>query len=205
MNLNRLTTALAAASLLALAAGCSTTASTSTASSGNAVTGTTVTTGSLSAEKRREINAGYSETLSRLYETTPGSRELLAKASGVLVFPKVYAAGLVVGGEYGEGELRVGNAVNGYYRTTTGTLGLQIGAQSKSLIFVFLTQDALEKFLAGNGWAGGLDASVAVLKVGANGAVDVNAARAPTVAFVMTNAGLMANLNIEGTKVTRIQ
>ena len=201
MNTSKLlSTAVAAAALLAFG-GCSTTASTSTSATGNPVTGT----GPITADKQREISAGYRETLDRLYATTPGSRELVAKARGVLVFPKVYAAGFVVGGEYGEGELRTGDMSGGYYRTTTASVGLQIGAQSRSLIFVFLTQDALDKFRAGNGWAGGVDASVAVAKLGANGAVDVNAAGAPTVAFVMTNAGLMANLNIEGTKVTRIE
>jgi lipid-binding SYLF domain-containing protein len=186
---------------LVASAGCTSMASTSTSSTGDAATGR----GPISMETQREISAGYRSTLDRLYETTPGSRELVAKARGVLVFPKVYAAGFVVGGEYGEGELRVGNATDGYYRTTTASVGLQIGAQSRSLVFLFMTQDALDKFRAGKGWAGGVDASVAVLKLGANGAVDVNAAGAPTVAFVMTNAGLMANLNIEGTKVTRIE
>ena len=200
MNASKLVLAAVAAASI-LAAGCSTTASTSTSSSGNALTGR----GPISADTKRQLDDGYRTTLDRLYETTPGSRELVAKARGVLVFPRVLAAGFVVGGEYGEGELRTGGQVVDYYRTTTGSLGLQIGAQSKSLIFLFLTQDALDKFRAGNGWAGGVDASVAVLKAGANGAVDINAAGAPTVAFVMTNAGLMANLNIEGTKVTRIE
>ena len=201
MKASKLALAFAAALSLLAAGGCSTTASTSTAATGNPVTGR----GPISDDTKRQIDEGYRTTLERLFETTPGSRELVAKARGVLVFPRVLAAGFVVGGEYGEGQLRTNGMVNGYYRTTTGSLGLQIGAQSKSLVFLFLTQDALDKFLAGNGWAGGVDASVAVLKVGANGAVDVNAARAPTVAFVMTNAGLMANLNVEGTKVTRIE
>lgn len=155
-------------------------------------------------ESHASLDAGYHDTLERLYANTPGSRELVRKARGVLVFPRVLAAGFVVGGEYGEGELRVGGNVDSYYSTVTGSFGWQIGAQSKALVFLFMTQDALDKFRAGNGWAGGVDASVAVLKVGANGAIDANAAQAPTVAFVMTNAGLMANLTLEGTKVTRI-
>lgn len=183
-----------AAALLAAMAGCSTTASVSGAEGSNSST----------AEGRRSIDAGYHDTLDRLYASTPGSRELVAKARGVLVFPRVISAGLVVGGAYGEGELRSGGAVEGYYRTTTGSVGWQIGAQSRALVFLFMTQDALDRFLASKGWAGGLDASVAVLKLGANGEIDANTARAPTIAFVMTNAGLMANLTLEGTKVTRI-
>jgi len=51
----------------------------------------------------------------------------------------------------------------------------------------------------------GVDASVAVLKVGANGAIDVTSATSPVLAFVLTNAGLMANLTLEGTKITRLK
>ena len=183
------------------AAGCSTTASTSMAASGNAVTGS----GALTPEAMREIDSGYQTTIDRLFVTTPASRELVEKARGVLVFPRVIGAGLVVGGQYGQGMLRVDGAVDSYYKTTSASVGLQIGAESKALVFLFMTQDALDRFRASRGWAGGVDASVAFLKVGANGAVDVNTARAPTLAFVMTNSGLMANLSLEGTKVTRIE
>ena len=184
--------ALAAAATLA---GCSTSASV-TKPNDNGTPST--------AESRHAVDASYQETLDRLYASTPGSRELVAKARGVLVFPRVISAGLVVGGAYGEGQLREHGRVEGYYRTTTGSVGWQIGAQSRSLVFLFMTEDALTKFRDSKGWSGGVDASVAVLTVGANGAIDANAARAPTVAFVMTNAGLMAGVTLEGTKVTRI-
>jgi lipid-binding SYLF domain-containing protein len=127
------------------------------------------------------------------------------RAKGVLVFPRAISAGLVVGGEFGNGELRVNDKFSGYYRTTSGSFGLQIGAQSRALVFLFMTDDALRQFRESKGWSVGADASVAVLKVGANGEIDVTTAGAPTVAFVMTNAGLMANLKLEGTKVTRIE
>jgi lipid-binding SYLF domain-containing protein len=184
--------ALAAAVTLA---GCSTTGSVTKPKDDGA---------SSTAESRHAVDASYQETLDRLYSSTPGSRELVGKARGVLVFPRVISAGLVVGGAYGEGQLREHGRVEGYYRTTTGSVGWQIGAQSRSLVFLFMTEDALERFRASKGWSGGVDASVAVLTVGANGAIDANAARAPTVAFIMTNAGLMAGVTLEGTKVTRI-
>jgi lipid-binding SYLF domain-containing protein len=196
-----LSTLAAAVALSICAAGCSTTASTSTASSGNAVTGN----GPLSPDAKREIDTGYRTSIDRLYATAPGSRELVVKARGVLVFPSVIGAGLVIGGQYGKGELRVNGVIDGYYNTAAGSIGLQIGAESKTLVFLFMTQDALDRFRSSEGWAGGVDASVALLKVGANGDIDANTARAPTVAFVMTNSGLMANLSLEGTKVTRIQ
>ena len=180
---------------------CTTTASTTTASSSKQAAGL----GPLSAEQKRDLDQGYRDTLRRLYETTPGSRELVAKAAGVLIFPRAVSAGFVVGAEFGDGELRVNDRFAGYYRTTSGSVGWQIGAQSRALVFLFMTQDALAKFRRSEGWSVGADASVALLKVGANGEIDVNTARAPTIAFVMTNAGLMANLTLEGTKVTRIE
>ncbi len=201
MQYNKITLLASAVALAVLSTGCTTTASTSTSSTGNPVTGTSA---SLTPDVKRGIDNGYRETMDRLYQTTPGSRELVAKARGVLVFPKVIAAGLVVGGEYGQGVLRVNGGPDSYYRTTTGSVGWQIGAQSRALVFLFMTQEALDKFRAGKGWSGGVDASVALLKAGANGVVDVNAAGASTFAFVMTNAGLMANLSLEGTKITRI-
>ena len=196
MNVNNiLKLGIASLSIIA-AAGCSTSAS---------VTGSGDANHATTEGGHRDIDAGYHESLERLYASTPGSRELVAKARGVLVFPHVLQAGLVVGGAYGEGELRVGGRVDSYYNTTTGSIGWQIGAQSRALVFLFMTQDSLDRFRDGQGWAGGVDASVAVLKVGANGSIDANAAQAPTIAFVMTNAGLMANLSLEGTKVTRIK
>lgn len=196
-----LLTLTAAIALSTCAVGCSTTASTSAAPSGSAVTGN----GPLSADAKREIDTAYRASMDRFFSTAPGSRELVAKARGVLVFPSVIGAGMVVGGQYGKGELKINGVIDGYYNTAAGSIGWQIGVESRALVFLFMTQDALDRFRAGGGWAGGVDASVALLQVGANGDIDVNAARAPTIAFVMTNTGLMANLSLEGTKITRIQ
>jgi lipid-binding SYLF domain-containing protein len=155
--------------------------------------------------KRREIDASVNGALDKMYASVKGSRELVSKARGVLVFPSVLQAGFVVGGEYGEGALRVGGNTQGYYNTVTASFGLQIGAQSKAVIFLFMTQDALDKFQRTDGWTAGADASVALVKIGANGAVDLNTATSPVEVVVMTNAGLMANLNVEGTKVSKLK
>ena len=140
----------------------------------------------------------------RLYAISPSNRQLVADAAGVLVFPRAVSAGLVVGGEIGNGELRVKDRHAGYYRTTSASVGLQAGAQSKALVFLFTNADSLRRFQDSKGWSVGADASVALLKVGANGEIDINSARAPVVAFALTNMGLMANLSVEGTKITRI-
>lgn len=173
---------------------------TATANSGNPVGASPGTNQS----KRQEIDSSIDATLSRLYAQVPGSHELVGKARGVLVFPKVLQAGLVVGGQYGEGALRVGGQTVGYYNTVSGSLGLQAGAQSKAVIFLFMTEDALNEFRSREGWSAGGNASVAVLKMGANGALDTTTATKPVQVIVLTNAGLMGDLSVEGTKVTRM-
>lgn len=172
--------------------------------------GCTVTRGGGSSDdkspvaRRREIDSAADDTLSRLREQVRGSSELIAKSRGMLVFPRILAAGLVVGGEYGEGVLRAGGRSQGYYRAASGSFGFQAGAQSKAVVILFLTDEALAKFRNSNGWTAGVDASVALAKMGANGEVDTASIRNDVVAFAMTNAGLMYNLTIEGTKIARM-
>jgi lipid-binding SYLF domain-containing protein len=157
-----------------------------------------------SSAARIDIDEGVDSTLSRLYGQAGGTRELVAKADGVLVFPRVLAAGLGVGGEYGRGALRAKGQPLGYYRLVSLSVGFQAGAQSKAVVFLFMTKDALDKFRASKGWSVGADASVAALKIGANGAIDTTTATGPVQVIVLTNAGLMVNLSLEGTKITPV-
>ena len=96
-------------------------ASVALASSGFGLAGCTTTpprsgaSTSENADKRRSINADVDSTLARLYTTASGSRELVGKARGVLVFPSVIQAGFWIGGQHGEGALRVGGQTTGYY------------------------------------------------------------------------------------------
>lgn len=156
-------------------------------------------------DKRRTIDAGVDSTLTRLYNVVPGARELVGKSNGLLVFPTVINAGIGLGGQYGEGALRVGGKSVGYYSTASASVGLQAGAQSKAIVFLFMTANALEQFRSSEGWSAGADASVAVLKAGANGNVDTGTATGQINAFVLTNGGLMAGASVDGTKVTRLK
>ena len=142
---------------------------------GVALSGCTTTTSTGGAARsdpaavKTEIERGAYDTLERLYKEVSGSRELVRKANGVLVFPNVLAAGLVVGGEYGRGVLRTGGQSVNYYSLTTLSVGFQAGAQSKAVVLLFMSKEALDKFRASKGWTAGVDGSVAVIKVGANG------------------------------------
>ena len=175
---------------------------------GLALSGCTTTTTAGKADNaavRTEIEQGTYSTLERLYTEVKGSRELVGKASGVLVFPRVISAGLVVGGEYGKGVLRTGRDTVDYYSVASVSVGLQAGAQSKAVVILFMNKEVLDKFRASRGWTAGVDGSVALLKVGANGEIDTASAGNPVQALVLTNAGLMANLNLEGTKISKLE
>ena len=174
---------------------------------GAVLSGCTTTTTSGKAEPsaaRTEIDNGVDSTLNRLYAEVKGSRELVSKSNAVLVFPRVLAAGLVVGGEYGKGALRIKNEHGGYYSMASASVGLQAGAQSKAVVLLFMTREAFDKFGQSKGWTAGVDGSVAIVKVGVNGEIDTVTANQPVQALVLTNAGLMANLTLEGTKITRL-
>lgn len=154
--------------------------------------------------KRRSIDADIDLALTGLFDKTKGSKELVEKAKGVLVFPNVVAAGLVIGGAHGDGALRVGPSSKAYYSTSTASIGLTAGVQTKAMFVLFLTEDALAQFQASDGWTAGADASIAVISTGASGTIDTQTARAPVVGFVLTTGGLMADASLEGTKVKRL-
>ncbi|WP_285411937.1 YSC84-related protein [Variovorax sp. efr-133-TYG-130] len=158
-----------------------------------------------STSSRTSIDAQVDASLSKLYDSVKGSRELVARSSGVLVFPAVVGASMGVGAEYGRGALRVNGRTQSYYSTTSGSLGFQAGAQSKAVVYVFTTQAALDKFRNSKGWTAGADATVAVATIGANGSIDTNTLRQPVVGFVMTNVGLEAGVSLSGAKITEIQ
>jgi lipid-binding SYLF domain-containing protein len=176
--------------------GCTTTTPESSSASGSAP--------QPNEAKRREIQAEVNSAITRLYQEAPQSREMVQRAQGVLVFPSVFKAGFVVGGEYGEGALMVGGRPAGYYSATAGSFGLQAGAQTKSVYILFMTPEALAQFRSSSGWQVGADASVAMINTGAAGSVSSDTARQPVVGYVLTGGGLMVDASLSGTKITRL-
>jgi len=151
-----------------------------------------------------EINVGVKETLKRFRNDIPGGGEFLKQAKGVLVFPSVIKAGFGIGGEYGEGALQVGGKTKAYYSTAAASIGLQLGVQSKSVVLVFMTSDALKTFQASKGWKAGVDGSVALIEWGAAEDINTIDIEDPIIGFVFSNKGLMYNLTLEGSKFTKI-
>jgi lipid-binding SYLF domain-containing protein len=144
------------------------------------------------------------QALEQLYKESSAAKSLGGKANGMLIFPKITKGGFIVGGEYGEGVLRVGTETKGYYSCASGSIGLQIGIATRSLVIMFLDQASLDKFLNSDGWEAGVDADVAAIESGASGSIDSTTTQSPVVAFNFGEAGLMAGVSVEGTKVTKL-
>lgn len=157
------------------------------------------------AAPAEEIDLRVDGALESFREKVDGADEFLAAAKGVLVFPRVIKAGFGIGGEYGEGALRIGGESVQYYAVAGASIGFQIGAQAKTEILVFMDGAALESFRNSDGWEAGVDGSVAVAKFGAGGSVDTNNVQDPIIGFIFGNAGLMYNLTLEGTKINRLE
>ncbi len=156
------------------------------------------------AASKSEIDIEVDAALERFGKEVAGGKAFLRRAKGVLVFGSVIKAGFGIGGEYGEGALRVKGKTVDYYSTAAASVGFQIGAQSKTVILVFLEDSALAKFRASQGWEAGVDGSVSLIKVGSGGSIDTSNVQDPIVGFVLTNQGLMYNLTLEGSKFTRL-
>jgi lipid-binding SYLF domain-containing protein len=154
---------------------------------------------------RAEINDAVNATLRSFVAQNPSARELGRKAAGVLVFPSVIKAGFGVGGEYGEGVLIVKREPAGYYNIISASFGFQLGIQSRSVIIMFMTEEALAAFQRAYGWKVGVDGSIVVVTVGAGGSIDTDTLTSPVIAFILDPQGLMYNLSLEGSKISRIR
>ena len=156
------------------------------------------------AASKVELDARVQATLERLQEHESATVELLRKASGILVFPRVIKAGFGLGGSTGEGSLLVNYQPVQYYRTTSLSIGFQIGGQASSEVVLFMTEQALERFRQSDGWEAGVDGSIALITVGVGGDIDTHNVQSPIIGFIFGNQGLMYELSFEGSKYWRI-
>ncbi|WP_456269695.1 YSC84-related protein [Kushneria sp. AK178] len=154
-------------------------------------------------EQRAELDQSVQETLDRLYRTAPQARSLVQRSEGVLVFPGVLGASFVFGASHGDGQLLIDGERAGYYTTTSGSIGFQAGAQSQAVVYVLMTEGALNRVRSDNGWSVGANAGVAVADIGANGQITNNTANQEVVAFVMNNQGIQGGVSLEGAKISK--
>ena len=157
------------------------------------------------AASREELDARVREAVDTLYKTSSAAKELAGKSRGMLVFPRIIKGGVGIGGEYGEGSLLIGGRTVDYYNIASASIGFQLGVQQESIAILFMTQEALKKFRDSDGWKAGVDGSVAIATLGVGGELDTETIKKPIVGFVFSNKGLMYNLTLEGSKITRLK
>lgn len=172
--------------------------------SGAALT-TACTTYEPTAATTQNIDAMSVSALDSLTQNNAAARAIAAKSRAVLVFPSIVKAGLVFGGAYGEGELRRGSNVVGYYNSFTGSWGLQAGAQSYGYA-VFLMNEAAEDYVTtSDGWEIGVGPTVVVVDQGVAENISSSTLQDDAYAFIFDQKGLMAGVSIEGTKITKVK
>lgn len=156
------------------------------------------------AASAKEIDVGVDEAIVLFEKEVRDGKSFLQSSKGVLAFPKVFKGGAGVGGEYGEGALRIGGKTVDYYSTFQGSFGLQLGGEIKTIFVVFLEEGALKRFRESEGWKAGVDGSVSLVTLGAGGGIDTQNLKDPIVGFVLGQKGLMYNLSFAGTKFTKL-
>jgi lipid-binding SYLF domain-containing protein len=157
-----------------------------------------------SAETATEIDREADAAISKLYSSTPKAEELSRVAKAVLIFPDVVKAGLMVGGQYGQGALRVGGQTVGYYNTTAASYGLQAGVQEFGYVMFFMTDETLQYLQDSSGWEIGVGPSIVVVDEGKARTLTTTTAKDEIYAFIFSQKGLMAGLGIQGSKITQI-
>jgi lipid-binding SYLF domain-containing protein len=152
----------------------------------------------------KEIDASADAALDRFYKNVKDAKEVAQRAKGMLIMPNVKKGALIVGGEYGQGVLRIGGKSADYYSMISGSIGLQIGGQAKDIIFAFMSGDALKKFRQSKGWEAGVDGNVALVTLGAGESAITAMGKDPIVAFVFDVKGLMADMSLKGAKFSKL-
>jgi lipid-binding SYLF domain-containing protein len=156
------------------------------------------------ADEREKLVARGREALRELGGREPRSRRFARDARAVLVFPSILKAGFVFGGETGNGVLFEQNKPTGFYNLTGGSWGLQIGGQDFAYALFFMTENSLGYLRKSDGWSAGTGPSIAVINKGAAAEADSSTLTHDVYAFPFNGKGLMADLTLQGTKITRI-
>lgn len=157
-----------------------------------------------SAETAAELDRDVDNAIAKLYSSSPVAKELSGIAKGILVFPSVIKAGLLIGGQYGEGALRIDGKTVGYYSTAAASYGLQIGAQQFGYAMIFMIESALNYLEKSSGWEVGVGPSFVVVDEGKAKALTTTTAKDDIYVFFFGQKGLMAGLGVQGSKINKI-
>ena len=145
----------------------------------------------------KDIDKKVAQGLEEFDKVVKNSEEVIAASEGIVICPRIGKVGLGIGVEKGLCSLMIDGETVEYWRVSGASIGLTVGIQSAGLVVAFTDEAALDKFRASDrGWNFGVDGSVAVARVGANGTVNVAEFKKPVYAFGFSPKGLMADLSL---------
>jgi lipid-binding SYLF domain-containing protein len=156
------------------------------------------------ADTAQEIDSKVDIALQQLYSSTPAAKDLAKIAKGILVFPDIVKGGLIIGGQYGEGALRVNGKTTGYYSSVAASYGLQAGVEKFGYALFFIADSGLEYLKKSEGWEIGVGPTLVVVDEGVAKSLSTTTAQSDIYAFFFSQQGLMAGIGIQGSKITRI-
>ncbi|MDX2495963.1 MAG: lipid-binding SYLF domain-containing protein, partial [Desulfuromusa sp.] len=154
----------------------------------------------VAAASSAQIDRDVKAALEDLYASSPAAKTLSSDAKAVLVFPDVVKAGLIVGGQFGEGSLLKNGATAGYYNTVAASYGLQAGAQKFGYALFFMSDKAVDFLVSSNGWEIGVGPSIVIVDEGVAKSLTTTTGRDEIYAFFFNQKGLMAGLGLQGSK-----
>lgn len=157
------------------------------------------------AASAAEIRSAANAALKRLYESVPGTRELGAKAKGILVFPSIVKAGFIVGAQGGDGALQKGGKTVAYYRALAASYGFQAGVEKFGYALFFMSDDSLAYLDKSGGWELGTGPTLVVADQGFQKSFSTTTLQNGVYAFIFDQRGLMGGIGIQGSKITRIR
>ena len=157
------------------------------------------------AASAEEIDKDSTAALENLYQIKPESKKMGHSAKGILIFPKIVKAGLLIGGEGGEGALRERGKTVAYYRSSAASYGLQAGVQSFGYVLFFMDQASLQYLSSSEGWEIGTGPSVVVADDGFGKNVSSTTLQKGIYAFIYGQKGLMAGIGLKGSKIKKIE
>jgi lipid-binding SYLF domain-containing protein len=162
----------------------------------------TMVPGPVLGDTAAKIDNDVDIALEKLYADSPAAKDIAKVAKAILVFPYVVKAGFLVGGQYGEGALRVEGKTVGYYNTAAGSYGWQAGAQSFGYALFFMNESALDYLNKSAGWEIGVGPSIVVVEKGLGTSLTSSTVQDDIYAFFFSRKGLMGGLGIQGSKIT---
>ncbi|MCP5229359.1 lipid-binding SYLF domain-containing protein [Accumulibacter sp.] len=156
------------------------------------------------AADRSALETQARNAYQKLIARVPAAKALSRDAVAVLVFPKITKAGLLVGGQYGDGVLFRDGKTAAYYNTSGASYGLQAGAQQYGYAMFFMNEKALQTLNQAEGFEVGVGPSIVVLDQGMAKSLTTTTANNDIYALVFAQTGLMAGVGLQGNKITRL-